>query len=246
MHQKVWETVQTSSIPAHIREKFNKAKTGDFKMKKWFWAGRRGVIFFRLQTMKEVIERVLSIIDEEVESVENQFQSAIREGIPDGGLDGIRDDLLVSQKLIPRHIINALFISLFSLFEDEMVTLCECIEKKSRPVNSFKEFKTKKMGLDKCEEYLRKNFKINYPSWNEITKIKNLRNMIIHNNGRFMCRNKKKADHVCAHIKESEFLSGNNEFDLIIIDRQYLSYVEGVFIPSTEKLISKIKKQNLL
>lgn len=216
-------------------------------MKKWFRTGRSGVIFSRLHTMKEVIERVLSIIDEEVESVENQFQSALREGIPDGGLDGIRDDLLVSQKLIPRHIINALFLSLFSLFEDEMVTLCECIAiKKNGSDNSFKEFKTHKMGLDKCEEYLRKNFNIDYPSWNEITKIKNLRNMIVHNNGRFMCRKEKMANHVCAHIKESEFLSGNNEFDLIIIDRQYLSYVEGVFMSSTEKLISKIEKQNLL
>jgi hypothetical protein len=227
-----------------IREKFNKAKTGDFKMKKWFRTGRCGVIFFRLQTMKELIESVLSIIDEEVESVENQFQSAVREGIPDGGLDGIRDDLFVSQQLIPRHIINALFLSLFSLFEDEMVTLCERIAKKSVADNSFKE--SKGMGLEKCKSYLNENFDIDYPSWNEITKIKNLRNMIIHNNGRFMCRNKKTANNVCAHIKESEFLAGNNEFDLIIIDRQYLSYVEGVFMPSTEELISKIEKQNLL
>jgi hypothetical protein len=70
--------------------------------------------------------------------------------------------------------------------------------------------------------------------------------MIVHNNGRFICRNKKTANNVYAHIKESEFLAGNNEFDLIIIDRQYLSYVEGVFMPSIEELISKIEKQNLL
>jgi hypothetical protein len=172
-----------------------------------FYRGQLGFFFVELEKMKDVIERILSVIDDEIESAEEQLKTQ-SEVIPDDGLDAVRDDLWILENLIPRHIINALFVSLFSLFEDEMVKICERIGDKGTVSKSFRDYvdTRNKSGLPKCRSYLNKCCQIklgDYQSWKEIPHIKDLRNMIVHNNGRFEDRDKRAADRLQDYIDRS-------------------------------------------
>jgi hypothetical protein len=217
-------------------------------MNTWFYQGQLGLFFFELEKMKDVVERVLSVIDDEIESANVQFKTQ-SEVIPDEGLGAVRDDLWVLQNLIPRHIINALFLSFFSLFEDEMVKICERIGDKRTVSISFRDYKDRnKIGLSKCRSYFNKCCQIHlgdYHSWEEITNIKGLRNMIAHNNGRFENRNQQAAERLQVYIDKSEFLS-MNEFQDIIVDRRYLKHVESVFMTFMKNLIPTIEDRKLV
>jgi len=215
-------------------------------MNTWFYRGQLGFVIAELETMRIVIERILSIVDDEVASAGKRFRIQSEE-IPDEGLDAAREDLWVSRDLIPRHIVNSLFISLFSLFEDEMVKICEHIGNIETASVSFIDYKDG-IGLSKCKNYLDKSFSINVaasPSWQEIPCIKDLRNMIAHNNGRFEKRDQRAAERLQDYIDVCEFLS-IDEFQDIIVNRRYLKHVGKVFRTFMKDVIPKLEDRKLL
>jgi hypothetical protein len=215
-------------------------------MNAWFYRGHLGLFIAELETMKIVIERILSVVDDEVASAGKRFRTQSEE-VPDEGLDAAREDLWVSQDLIPRYIINSLFASLFSLFEDEMVKICERIDDKVTASVAFRDYKDG-IGLSKCMNYLTKILAISvddYHSWREILDIKGLRNMIMHNNGRFEDRNEDAAKRLQGYVDVSAFLS-IDEFRNIIVDRRYLEHVEEVFRTFIKELIPELEYRKLL
>jgi hypothetical protein len=215
-------------------------------MNTWFYRGHIGLVISELETMKIVIDRILSIVDDEVASADKRFRTQSEE-IPDEGLDAAREDLWVSQDLIPRHIINSLFASLYSLFEDEMVKICELIGSKATGSMAFSSYK-KGIGISKCKNYLAEILKISvdtYPSWREILHIKDLRNMIAHNNGRLVDRDQDAAERLQNYIDVSQFLS-IDESRHIVIDRQYFNHVENVFRAFIKDLFPELEARRLL
>jgi hypothetical protein len=196
--------------------------------------------------MKMVIDRVLSIVDDEVASAHKRFRTQSKE-IPDEGLDAAREELWISQSIIPRHIINSLFTSLFALFEDEMVTVCELVGNKAGGAMSFTNYK-KGIGISKARNYLTERFKVSvedFSSWQEILDIKDLRNMISHNNGRFEKRDQLAAKRLADYIESSEWLS-IDEFQQIVIDRKYLNHIENVFRAFLKDLFPELEVRQLL
>jgi hypothetical protein len=215
-------------------------------MNTWYYRGYIGQVISELEMMKMVIERILSIVDDEVSSAHKRFRIQ-SEKIPDEGLDSDREELWVSQDLIPRHIINSLFISIFSLFEDEMVKICELLGNKAKGEEAFKDYKNG-ISISKCKRYLKEMFAVSvedYTSWQEIPSIKDLRNMISHNNGRLENRDQRASERLKNYIDASEILS-LDEFTLIVIDRQYLFHVENVFRVFLKDLLSDLEARQLL
>lgn len=70
------------------------------------------MIFIELEKMKDVIERVLFILDVEVESADKRLQTQSEE-MPDVGLDAACEDLWVLQDLFAKDISSTLYLCLF-------------------------------------------------------------------------------------------------------------------------------------
>ena len=215
-------------------------------MNNWYYLGRHAFIISELVTMKTMVDRVLAIVDDEAASAESRFRTQ-SEGVPDEALDVARDELWISQNIIPRYIMNSLFTSLFALFEDEMVSVCELVGEKTEGPKAFINF-TNGIGISKVKNYLKEKANVNveeYSSWQKISNIKDLRNMILHNNGRFEGRDQRAAERLAKYIESSEWLS-IGEFRQIEIDRQYLNHVENVFRMFLKDLFPGLETRQLL
>ncbi len=218
-------------------------------MNNWYYRGHHGFIISEFAKMKMMIERVLAIVDDEAASADMRFRTQC-EAVPDEDdptLDTARAELWISQTILPRHVMNSLFTSLFALFEDEMVTVCELVGKKSEGAMTFINFKNG-IGLSKVKNYLKKRFQVGidaYSSWQEIADIKDLRNMIMHNNGRFDNREPHVATMLAKYIEASEWLSIDDS-QHIVIDRQYLIHVDNVLRAFLKDLFPDLKGRQLI
>ncbi|MBW2676964.1 MAG: hypothetical protein JRD49_05290 [Deltaproteobacteria bacterium] len=195
-----------------------------------------------------MIDRILAIVDAEIESAHACFlteSEALREE-DDFQLDAAREQLWISRDIIPRHFINSLFTSIFALFEDEMVSVGELAGKKAEEATPFIKFKNG-IGLSKVRLYMKRELQISVESissWQEITYIKDLRNMILHNNGRFEDRNPDAAQRLSRYIETCEGLT-LDEFGHIVIDRQYLNHVTEVFRSFLKELFPKLEARRI-
>ncbi len=218
-------------------------------MNNWHYQGHHGFVVFELETMKMMIERVLAIVNDEVASANIRFRTQCEavSDEDDPSLDTAREELWISQTVIPRHVMNSLFTSLFALFEDEMVTVCELVGKKAGGAKDFINFK-KGIGLSKVKNYLKKHFDLNidaYSIWQEIEDIKDLRNMITHNNGRFETRDPSAATRLEKYIETSELLS-LDDTQKIMIDRKYFIHVDKSLRAFLKEHFSELERRQLL
>ena len=195
-----------------------------------------------------MIDRVLAIVDGEIESAHTRFLTE-SDAAPDANdfqLDAAREQLWISRDIIPRHIMNSLFTSFFALFEDEMVAVCELVGEKAEGATPFIEFKNG-IGLSKVRLYMQRVLQISlasFPSWQEIPHIKDLRNMILHNNGRFVERNPDAAKRLSKYMESCEGLT-LDEFGHIVIARQYLNHVEKVFRSFLKDVFPKLEARRI-
>ncbi len=218
-------------------------------MNSWYYQGHHGFVIAELVKMRLMIERMLTILDEEVASADVRFCTQ-RQAVSyedDTLLDSAREDLWISRSVIPRHVMNSLFTSLFAMFEDEMVTVCELVGKKVGGAKDFIDFKNG-IGLTKVKNYLNKYFTLDigaYTIWQEISDTKDLRNMIAHNNGRFETRNPDAAARLTKYIEACEWLS-INDTSHIVIDRHYFTHVDQSLRAFTRELFSELDTRHLL
>lgn len=219
------------------------------EMNNWYYTGRHGFIIFELETMKMMIERVLAIVNEEATSAEIRFRTQY-EAVTDGddpSLDIARDELWISQAVIPRNVMNSLFSSLFALFENEMVTVCELLGKKAGGEKDFANFKNG-IGVSKVKNYLEKHFNVKLAlnsKWQDITYIKDLRNMIAHNNGRFKNRDPSAASRLSKYIETSEWLSLDDTQN-IVIEKNYFANVDKILRAFLKEFFSELEAKQLI
>lgn len=216
---------------------------------KLFYVGRHGYIIFELEEMKMMIDRMLAIINEEASSAEVRFRAQYEavSDPDDPSLDIARDQLWISQNMIPRNLINSLFTSLFALFENEMIMVCELMGRKAGGAKDFANFKNG-IGLSRVHNYLLSNFNVNisvYSKWQEVRGIKDLRNMIVHNNGQLKNRDISAATRVSTYIGASASLSVDDAQN-IVIDKSYFSHVDKILRAFIEELFSELESKQLI
>lgn len=228
----------------------NKAlKATGTNMNSWYYRGHHGFVIAELVKMRLMIERVLTILDDEVASADVRFCTQ-RHAVSDEDdplLDSAREDLWISRSVIPRHVMNSLFTSLFAMFEDEMVTVCEMVGKKAGGAKDFIYFKNG-IGLTKVKNYFNKHFNLDigtYTIWQEILDTKDLRNMIAHNNGRFETRDPDAAARLTKYIEACEWLS-INDTSHIVIDRNYYTHVDRSLRAFMKEFFSELETRKLL
>ncbi len=128
-----------------------------------------------------------------------------------------------------------------------MVKICELVGKKAVGAINFNDFKPG-IGLSKVKNYLKKHFDLNidaHSKWQEIADIKDLRNMIAHNNGRFEMRDTSAAERLEKYIEASEWISLSDSKH-IVIDRKYFSHVDKSLRTFIKELFCELEARQIL
>jgi len=105
-------------------------------------------------------------------------------------------------------IFSSFFVMVYSYFESELMQYCRDLEKQNPKEISWSDISDQNI-LEKAKEYLTKVQKIEFPSnspeWEKIRNFTNLRNCIVHNQGRVDNSFNEKQ-----RVKLSKFIEGKN------------------------------------
>lgn len=135
------------------------------------------------EAFKEIMNINHKVVQEKIDKYYEQLNNEIKT------TDNILMNLsLYNTKLIP--ILNSgLLISLVSIFEETMYSICKVYKEKLNILISFKDIKGKESWIDKTSKYLKeyanKNIR-NDRDWEYIKFIIDIRNAHVHNGGRII------------------------------------------------------------
>lgn len=138
------------------------------------------------EAFKEIININHKVVQEKIDKYYEQLNNEKNEIKT---TDNILMNLsLYNTKLIP--ILNSgLLISLVSIFEETMYSICKVYKEKLNILISFKDIKGKESWIDKTSKYLKeyanKNIR-NDKDWEYIKFIIDIRNAHVHNGGRII------------------------------------------------------------
>jgi len=125
------------------------------------------------------------------------------------------DPILWNQKYYYHTVIflniyrTSLFTNVFGMLEYELKKACNFHFINNKPNVSMNDLKGNS-DFEKAKNYLTKICKINFdslnPEWNYLQTIKDLRNILIHNQGEFVQTNEKKTKKLIKFISEKDYL----------------------------------------
>ena len=125
------------------------------------------------------------------------------------------DPILWNQKYYYHTVIflniyrTSLFTNVFGMLEYELKKACNFHFINNKPNVSMNDLKGNS-DFEKAKNYLTKICKINFdslnPEWNYLQTIKELRNILIHNQGEFVQTNEKKTKKLIKFIREKDYL----------------------------------------
>ena len=125
------------------------------------------------------------------------------------------DPILWNQKYYYHTVIflniyrTSLFTNVFGMLEYELKKACNFHFINNKPNVSMYDLKGNS-DFEKAKNYLTKICKINFdslnPEWNYLQTIKDLRNILIHNQGEFVQTNEKKTKKLIKFISEKDYL----------------------------------------
>lgn len=139
-----------------------------------------------IEAFKEIMNINHKVVQEKIDKYYEQLNNEKNEIKT---TDNILMNLsLYNTKLIP--ILNSgLLISLVSIFEETMYSICKVYKEKLNILISFKDIKGKESWIDKTSKYLKeyanKNIR-NDKDWEYIKFIIDIRNVHVHNGGRII------------------------------------------------------------
>ena len=124
-------------------------------------------------------------------------------------------------------IFSSFFVMIYSYLESELTQYCHDLEKHAPKEQLWSDISGRQNILDRVKEYLTKvqkfDFPSNSPEWEKIRNFTNLRNCIVHNQGRLNDSFKEEQ-----REKLSQFIQGKNskiklQDDKCMIDREFCS-----------------------
>lgn len=159
-----------------------------------------------LDNYNEALEDLLETKKKEFED----FAEEELEGLTDEQIneynDFLSDEYWLLSKAFPNILRSYLFVACYSLLEYGLVSLCKHLQKKNNYKIELEDIIGK--GINRVKTYLKKVAEINFPdqtkSWNDIINYSNLRNFIVHNQGRL--DNSNKAKKVGRFIKKKNWV----------------------------------------
>lgn len=195
---------------------------------------------FSVEYLSGFIENTERQIEQNIERYEEDIE--VEEAITDvdgeeyrygvmywRGLDG---DMWNIKEIVSTYFPNlqrrSALITLFGYFEHELDQLCVLYK-------SEKEFRIalsdiKGQGIDRSTRYLKKvadiNTHKNSDEWRQIKNVQNIRNLIVHQDGRLSDKSDNRIQNVIKYINQTELLSGDTE---VILNEGFLKHVLKTF-----------------
>lgn len=205
----------------------------------------------QLLESKHFLDEFIEQVEKTIASLQNSYETE-RETVNDVSIDedyssqtiypieyfrGFDDYTYNVEELFTIYFPNlhrrSALITLYSFLEFELNKLCEELKDKNDLELSLKDLKGD--GIERASSYLRKVIKLSWDNsrgvWSEIKKIQNIRNKIVHHDGKI---NIKEIDEdFLNYIVDSEHLLGDkgkeNLITEIVIKEGFLSYVVEKF-----------------
>ncbi len=163
--------------------------------------------------------------------------------IPDG-FDIYESEIITKGEFRPL-LYNSMLLTIYSLFENELVRLCEY----SAAIQSSRLLPKDLYGknfIDQCQRYIENVLEVELAKlkteWDEITKIQKLRNSFAHNNG--ILKEGNRDPTTIAFINNTNGLSLNGEtFKIKIKNDEFLIYVIDKLVKYLDSVIDEIIKK---
>ena len=153
------------------------------------------------------------------------------------------DDFVKLDEGFPYIQRSSIFIMTFSLFENELNTICKILGRNSNLELQLKDLNGK--GIERAKLYLEKVVKINFPanskSWGEITNFSRIRNFVVHNGGRLKEKGDKNSEIVKKYIKKNSTLNFDGH-ERISYNENFIPHVLDTFHKFSNVLFSNIDK----
>lgn len=194
---------------------------------------------FSIELLREYIQGVEQQVTFTIDNFHNRekeiqvFEDA-EEGYADAvecyrGLDDSTWDLNgIFTAYFPNLQRRSGLITLYSFLEHELDELCELFIQDENIKVSLNDIRG--AGIERATLFLEKIVGLqidkNSALWQEIKNIQKVRNLIVHNNAKLHDRAGKKRDDVIKYVRDSSFLSGENEINFL---DGYLSHVLETF-----------------
>lgn len=163
-------------------------------------------IAFSIELIEKFVKNTERQVQNSIDDYELQKKTVILEEIPEielrntmevhNGLNSQDWDLYrVFNEYFPNLQRKSALLTLYSYFENELNKLCLLYESEKKLENIFTKFEKDK-GIDRSTNYLKSEAKLNVYKdliiWNEIKKIQNIRNLIVHQDGKIRDKDKNK------------------------------------------------------
>lgn len=157
----------------------------------------RDMIKIELDTLREYTTTLEDLLTQELENLrlwsEKETSKLLKERQEDF-YDFHSDDYLSLSEIFPNTLRSSLFVTCYSLLECRLIDLCKYLRKQHN--YSIKLDDLRERGISGARVYLKKIMGINFPDqpplWTDILVYKDIRNFIVHNDGRLGDSDKAK------------------------------------------------------
>jgi hypothetical protein len=150
--------------------------------------------------------------------------------------------LLFEEHFPSLHRRSAL-LTVWGYFEHELDKLCFLYKTKKRFMMDLTDIGGK--GIDRSTKYLEKvaGLDVHYNSreWQEIKKIREIRNKIAHQDGRLVTKKGTPTSELILYVEQSEFLKKDG--DVVVLKDGFLKYVVDTFRAYFERIGESIEEK---
>jgi len=212
-------------------------------------------ISFSLELIDSFIKQIESQVDETVIRFEKEKETFVFEEIPEEGVvqtdsvfQGLDNETWDLEGVFANYFPNlqrrSALLTLVGFFEHELDKLCLLYRVEKSFTLSLSDLTGK--GIDRSTRYLEKVAGIDVhkssSEWNEIKLIQQVRNIIVHQDGKLTDQNGTPLKAVIDYINQTSSLNGEDE---VIIMKGYLAHVAAIFITYFQLIASSIlSKEN--
>jgi hypothetical protein len=141
------------------------------------------------------------------------------------------EDYWKINEVFPNLFRYSYFITAFSFFEYQLIDLCRLIKRQFDIKLNVSDIRGDE--INKAQIYIKKVIGINFPdqsnSWNNIIKIKTIRNLIVHSLGRVDVLEENKLNMLKEYVERNQTLLKIDDIDKIILSKPFIDFVLDTF-----------------
>lgn len=207
-----------------------------------------GTIFIDLENIREHCDLMESSLKKELKDfrkrVDEQAEKLSSEEKTEF-YEWYSDDYWKLTDVFPNIQRNSMLIMAFSFFENKLKSIC----KKLKPYADCNIWLNDLYGddIDRVKIYLKEIIKINFPNddknWEEISNIRYIRNLVVHNGGKLEKERCKEYKKLKNYIGKNRKLLKLDKHEKIVYKKEFIPHILSTLRNFFSTLLSEIKKK---